>query len=540
LFWTGRLDETEALCRLLGAPLATADAELVGLLLERLGGAGLVHLFGRWALAWIDASGGCFLARAPIAGRSLFWTQVPGGVLVATDWEPLFADPRWDHSLDPHTLAAFFSVHLMPDEGRSFYQGLRLVPPGARVQLAPVVGQPERFWQPAVAAVWQGTEAEAETVYRGLLERAVLAAVADAQAPALLLSSGLDSSSIAAIAVKKAVPLRALSWSILSVPAVDESRWVGEFVSDLGMQWELIPVDGIWPLHQVSEYLPPIFGPLSPPLRGLRQPLYQRAAELGADVVLTGDGGDLLFLGAEDWLRGLLLGRQWSAVQRGLRAQWRSGKAGRRLMVDLVKSLLPQGARGWRQGQVLPWLTTEAQASLAGCFDALRSRGGERRLRALRSTWADLHEAALAPGFQRMGLEVRHPFRERRLAEFFLSLPPHLLFQPGESKRLARRAMLGVLPENTRTAPRRGELLPVARRFLTDSLPLVRGILEGPDRDWPRWVRQDWMEATLQHLPDSGRDGAAWLVVWNCVAYELWKRRWTPPARLCQTNSIPA
>jgi len=102
-----------------------------------------------------------------------------------------------------------------------------------------------------------------------------------------------------------------------------------------------------------------------------------------------------------------------------------------------------------------------------------------------------------------------------------------LLYRPGEPKRLARRAMVGLLPESTRKAPRRGTLLPLARRLLTDSLPLVRDILGSERRDWHHWVRQDWMEETLVQLPKSGRDGASWLVVWNCVIYELWKQRWS-------------
>lgn len=538
LFWTGRLDESEALCRLLEVPVGTADAVLVAAWLERSGSAGLTQLFGRWALAWISGTGDCFVARDALGGRSLLWTEVPGGVVVATDWEPLFDDPRWDRSHDMDTLAAFFSVHMSPAEGGTFYQGLHLVPPGTVVQLTPTLTKPRWFWQPVTEGALHCSDAEAESEYRCLLERAVLATVADAKAPALLLSSGLDSTSIAATAVASAIPLRALSWSIDSVPAVDETQWIREFVSEIGLPWDLTPADGVWPLHQVSEYLPPVLGPLTPPLEGLRQRLYRRAAELGVDVVLTGDGADLLFIGAEDWLRGLVTGGHWGAAQRGLRAEWRDGRAGRRL-VALAKSALPRRARAWRRREALPWLTVAARERLAGRSDVLQDSGGKRRLRALRSGWADLREAALAPGYARMGLEVRHPFREQHLAEFFLTLPPHLLFQPGETKRLARRAMHGLLPESTRLAPRRGTLLPLSRRFLTESLPLVRRILESCQCDWQRWVRPDWMEETLEQLPRSGRDGAAWLVVWNCVIYELWKQRWTTMTHDLRSQTFP-
>jgi asparagine synthase (glutamine-hydrolysing) len=541
LFWNGRLDDGDALGRQLQLPLGTSDAQLVAGWLERSGAAELSQLHGRWTLAWVSASGSCLLARDPLGGRDLFWAEVPGGVVVATDWEPLFDDPRWDRSHDPDTLAAFFSVHLSPEDGRTFFQGLHLVPPGTVVQLTPTLSRPDSYWQPSTEAVWQGSEAEAESEYRRLLKQAVSAAVADARAPMLLLSSGLDSSSIAAVAKASAIPVQALSWSVKSVPAVDETPWIREFVTDLGMRWDLTPADGIWPLHQVSEYLPTALGPLTPPLEGLRQRLYRRAVELGGDVVLTGDGGDLLFLGAEGWLRALLDRGQWAAASRGLRTEWRAGRA-RGCLSDLVRSALPSRVRTWSRHQALPWLTNTARDRLAGRLGALNDRGGVRRLRALRSDWADLREAALAPGYARMKLDVRHPFREQRLAEFLLSLPPHLLFQPGASKRLARRGMHGLLPDSTRMAPRRGTLLPLAQRFLTDSMDSVRRILRLSNCDWQRWVREDWMEAALHDLPRSGRDGAAWVVVWNCVVYELWKQRWPAIAHTLhfQTNLISA
>ncbi len=514
---------------------------LVAAWLERFGTEGLSQLHGRWALAWISESGTCLVARDPLGGRNLFWAAVPGGVVVATDWEPLLDDQRWDRTHDQHTLAAFFSVHLSPVDGGTFFRGLHLVPPGIAVQLTPTVSRPRDFWRPTTDTVWQGSDAEAESEYRRLLKQSVQAAVADARKPMLLLSSGLDSSSIAAVAAANDIDLQALSWSVKSVPAVDETQWIKEFATHLGIRWDSTPADGIWPLHDVDAYLPSALGPLTPPLEQLRQRLYSRAMDLDGDVVLTGDGGDLLFLGAEGWLRALLDRGQWAAAHRGLRNEWRAGQA-RRCLSELIRSVLPQRLGTWSRQQPLPWMTSAARGLLSGRLDALNDRGGVRRLRALRSDWSDLREAALAPGYARLQLDVRHPFREQRLAEFFLSLPPHLLFQPGESKRLARRGMRGLLPDNTRTAPRRGALLPLARRFLTESMDSVRRILRSSSCDWQCWVREDWMEAALQNLPRSGRDGAAWVVVWNCVVYELWKQRWPVKAHALhsQPNLISA
>ena len=58
--------------------------------------------------------------------------------------------------------------------------------------------------------------------------------------------------------------------------------------------------------------------------------------------------------------------------------------------------------------------------------------------------WYGRHAAA-------HGVEVRHPFLDRRVVEFVLSIPPEKLFRAGLSKPLLRRSMAGVLPEAVRT-----------------------------------------------------------------------------------------
>lgn len=526
LFWAGRLYETAGLCRQLGLPAGTADSLIAATLLERAGPAALGHLVGCWSLAWLPRLGECLLARDAMGGLGLFWVSVPGGILVSTEWQSLFADARWERRHDEDTLAAFFSLYLSPTDGSSFYRELQLVAPGSWVQPTAASVNMRHYWQPLAAPAWRGSPSDAEAAYRQHLLVALQAAVADASAPALLLSSGLDSSGIAAMASAHGMPLRGLSWSVPSVAEVDESRWIAESARDLCSDWELTPADGLWPLHQVEAYQPPILGPLSPALGALRQCLYRRAEALGTDVVLTGDGGDLLFMGAEGWLLSLLAAGRWSAAAAGFRAEWQAGRAGE-CLANQARCLLPAPIKALRTLPPPPWLTAEAVARLRSRLPTLRGTGAARRLRAIQSGWTDLYELALAPGFADMGLVVRHPYRDQRLVEWLLRLPAHLLYRPGESKRLARRALRGLLPDSIRMAPRRGTLLPLAQRFLTDSLPSVRAILGTARCDWQRWVRRDWMEASLEELPRLGRDGAGWLVVWNCVVYELWKQRWT-------------
>jgi asparagine synthase (glutamine-hydrolysing) len=55
--------------------------------------------------------------------------------------------------------------------------------------------------------------------------------------------------------------------------------------------------------------------------------------------------------------------------------------------------------------------------------------------------WYDRHAAPF-------GVEVRHPFLDRRLAEFVLAIPSTQHYRAGWRKWLLRRAMAGIVPES--------------------------------------------------------------------------------------------
>jgi asparagine synthase (glutamine-hydrolysing) len=525
LYWSGRIDDAEVLRGTAGVAADATEPEIVAAVLERYGTPGLDHVFGSWALVWTDAAGGVHLARDPMGHCPLMWASVASGAVVTTDWESAWADPRWSRSVRDETLAAFFSVHLWPESGETFFEGLNVVPPGCVVTLAGGSTSLRRVWEPATEPEWDRREDEAEERYRELFGQAVAASVADATKPAILLSSGLDSSRIAAWLAHNRRDAQAISWSVESVPEVDETPWIRHFVREVGLSWEVVSADGVWPLHPVEEYLPPVFGPLSPALGGFRRRAFTRAAERGVDVALTGDGADLLYLSHDLWLTGLV--RRGEVARAGLALARVRRESGLMAVGRVVaRQVVPMAWRGaTRHGAACPWLTPEARSAMRGRFSRLWAEAGESRLLAARSAWADLVEICRRPELDGQGIDVRHPFRNRRLVEYFLTMPPHLLFQPGQPKRLARRAWRGMMPDAVLDSPRRGRLLAASRRFLVDSLAEVRAILDASDSDWQRWVRRDWMNDTLEHLPHSGRDGAEWIVVWNCVMHELWQGR---------------
>jgi asparagine synthase (glutamine-hydrolysing) len=123
-------------------------------------------------------------------------------------------------------------------------------------------------------------------------------------------------------------------------------------------------------------------------------------------------------------------------------------------------------------------------------------------------------------------MEVRWPFRDRRLVEFILGIPAHQLYRPGESKRIMRRAMKGYLPDEIRLRRRPTSLQALFDRGLAGrGLQALASVLWSPGALWRRFVDADWMSEVVLGRLRTGTNGAESLVPWQGAVVELWKRR---------------
>jgi asparagine synthase (glutamine-hydrolysing) len=208
----------------------------------------------------------------------------------------------------------------------------------------------------------------------------------------------------------------------------------------------------------------------------------------GGRVVLTGRGGDELFMGSmfffADWIAA---GRVWPA----LREMARRAAIGRASFWELAykNSLIPLFPRSVHRyvvkedGQVPPWVTSGVarKYGLRSRAIAPRRYGGRigHKYSDAMAEIIDATPATLAVGVVEDNLDVRHPFFYRPLVEFALRLPPEVCVRPYARKWLLREAMRGILPEIVRTRVGKGILY----GLLASSLVRQRAYLEPLLRD---------------------------------------------------------
>jgi asparagine synthase (glutamine-hydrolysing) len=291
--------------------------------------------------------------------------------------------------------------------------------------------------------------------------------------------------------------------------------------------------DDAWPMKDWSEWPWNPNKPEGNAYRLLKEQVYQAAQNNGVRTVLTGSFGDHLYMGAVDWFADLLAEGRWPRA--GLEMGRHMLGQGRRQMLadgDLRRvggrllDRFPGGRRIWPyESYTSPaWLTRFALKKLP----PLQMNGARRprrpgQLASLLGASAAWSATAEIFHASRHNLELRNPYRDRRLVEFMLSVPAHQLYNSGGYKFILRNAMKGVLPESVRCRQQPTSLLPLFKRgFLEREQARVQAILNDEDGLWRLYVQSGRQLSGAMQKIRNNIDDIETVIPWLCVSMEAW------------------
>ncbi len=421
------------------------------------------HVLGEYCVAIFDNEAGIALLTHDAFGLvPLFWGRTPGGFFFATHLEDLVAVTGTgtldEDFIADHIANAFFSSRRTP------YRGLERLEPNTSILYTPHGFKEVKGTAFGPAKGSRGKARACREELLALLEEAVKAA---GRAPGPVwceLSGGLDSSTVLSMAARAGTAdLGAFSILYRQYAEADEAGWIRLVLKRFPVPWHVLEGDGALPYSEVPDRFCPEPGLHLVDWAG-RRVYEEMAAEHGVGAVLTGQGGDLVFLGigAEpyhlaDLARTLRFRRLFGEMER-----WRSHDTRRRSwlywLVNYVMRPLMSRVGGkpvlppWHR-EPSPWIRPE-YARRMGLHDRAMGRAAPRggtvehawfieRLSALCAQTAYLNQIPRS-------FEFRHPLLYQPLAEFMLSLPSEEKFDPAIDRPLQRAALAGVLPDEVR------------------------------------------------------------------------------------------
>jgi asparagine synthase (glutamine-hydrolysing) len=459
------------------------------------------RMVGMWGFAyWNRAERALYLCRDRFGIKPLYLYRDKTRAVFSSEIKPIL-ETGVEPVLDYGALSGYLSLRYTPGP-RTLFEGIRKIEPGTWVRL----GADGSFHQHVYwnlldqVAVRDIPEAEAQDRYLEMLERAVESCrIADVPVGAFL-SSGIDSSAIAALLRRRQENVETFTFGIGA--GVDESDAARRTAQYLGVNNELTRLRA-----DDYEYLPRAVWHLEEPIGdAIIVPTYRlaEAAARKVKVIQLGEGADEILAGYVHQLAmtyGNLVARAVpSAVRRG----------GVRLLRHLPEffwdKVFPYPAKLGRSGveKVINYLgnaDTPARAYL-GLIGLFREEETRKLVPALgrepsgplylESAFTDFWSRAKNPDFQNVlsqvdlkfwntdfgmlrsdkltmahSLEARVPYLDHRLVEFCLSLPRKFKTRRFRQKILMREALgrKGILPREVTEMPKKGFYLPIEKCF---------------------------------------------------------------------------
>jgi len=122
------------------------------------------------------------------------------------------------------------------------------------------------------------------------------------------------------------------------------------------------------------------------------------------------------------------------------------------------------------------------------------------------------------------GLECRQPMLDHRLVELAAAMPLRLKTRRGRGKRILRRALGELLPEQVWRRPKMGFGVPLDHWFRHELAEMTRDVL----LDRSSLERGFFHEGAVRRLVEQHMAGSFdhSYRLWALVVFELWIRRW--------------
>lgn len=478
----------------------------------------IVHAYEEWGPDCVERFVGMFafavwdarrqrllLARDRLGIKPLYFFEGPEGLVFASELKAVVGTPWVPVEWDLEALDDFLTYEYVPTP-RTIVQGVRKLP-AATVRVYDAAGRvtTRRYWDLENGAARPTSPEEACEELRTRLSDAVgIRLVADVPLGAFL-SGGIDSTIVVGLMSRHAGG-GVRSFSIgFDDPSYDELAYarVAAGFFDTRHTEQIVDPKVVDLAEELAGFLDEPFGDVST----FPTYLVSGVARQGVTVALSGDGGDELFAGYDqyraarwaDRLRRLAANPAWTSVDRLLEAlPPGSSKKGpvnklKRFAEGLRRPSDLEQARWWvfwdlaeRRRLYRPeTFSAVADRDPYAHYRSLLREGSERGFRGLqRQLYADLR-GYLADDIlvkvdrmsMAVSLEARVPYLDHRVVEYAMTIPAEWKLRRGRTKWILREAFRDVLPPVIRSRGKEGFSMPMKnwlrgplRPMLTESL----------------------------------------------------------------------
>ena len=530
----GRIDNRKELFKLLNISPKKgkniSDASLILHAYQRWSTRCVEYFVGDFALAIIDeAKKEFFCARDHLGDRTLFYTSQTSETIIASEPWAIAGAFNKAPVINEKAVAHHIAFRA-PENGGSFFEGILELLPAHAMTINASGEKKWCYWKPELTKkIRYKSDEEYAQHFLSLLRESVRVRMRSTTSVGVFMSGGIDSTAIACLAAPMLAPkkLKTISFVYDELKDSDERDYIAEIEKKCAIRSIKIPSDDAWAFRDEDQEPLTLNLPSQSLFRSLNQQGYASAEKNGIRVMLSGEAGDHLFRGGIYVLVDLLsegkirqtLDELTYSRRIGVRSFLRQGFL--QCAARWLLNKLPYGKYIRRRQKAPEWLSEFSHE-----YTQKKSKPDSyinRHASALDIATSRRHSQEHYYS-SRHSVELRYPFRDRRLIEFVLALPAYQLYSQGLHKYILRTAMQDILPDLVRLNPKKIGLTSLLERGFEREKTLFQQYAQGENAIWHKYINVGWInrKGDFCHLSDPTPLDI--LIRWLCTSYALWHK----------------
>ena len=522
------------------------DTEILPHLYEEYGEAMLEHINGMFAFAlWDKNKKKLLIARDKFGEKPLYYGVFDGKLFFASEPKVLLANPAVKAEINLDSLRQYLSFDYVPAP-HSIYKNISKLPAAHFLTVENGEIKTRRYWN----LTWEkreikSLESSAEQLRELLADAVKMRLVSDVPL-GILLSGGVDSSTVAAFATQFSTE-KVKTFSIgFEEDSFDESKFARQVATHLKTEHyedklsveraaDLISEIGLWLDEPMSD------GSLIPTF------LLSRFVRQHVTVALGGDGGDEIFAGYP-----MYFAHKVANIYNGIPGVLRNN-----LIEPIVNNLpvsnknLSFDYKAKRFVRASKYDLVTRHHSFFGSFsideqnkllskdvlaktsddiykdakDLLRICDAKNEIEQMQFLDINFYMAEdiltkVDRASMAVSLETRAPFLDPRIAEFAAQLPLEYKLKGSKGKYILKKAMENLLPNNILHRPKKGFGIPIAEWLRGRLNPLMHALLDSARLKNQGLFDEKFVQKLIkEHETDAASHHKQ---LWTLLVFQLW------------------
>lgn len=505
---SSRIDNRDELCNLLGIKntVSLSDNSLIINLYQKFATDFAVKILGDFAIALWDAIENKLILVSDIMKcRPIYYFDNDQFFAFATSTELLHKIPEIKREPDLCRIAnqIILDNYRTETDHRTYFANIRYLPGASMLTITPTTTPKLKcYWQPDINQHLQfTTENEYVAAFNHLFAEAINARIKNVTSPiGVMLSGGLDSSAIAAVTAKilpKDTTLEAFC-NVLPLcytgKAEDERNYIELFRQD-NINLNYIASHANGPFADLPELIKHINAPNYISQQYIHKAITAELKAKGVHVLLDGLFGEMgPSHNHSSYFTQLFLTGRWHHLfkESRNRASLHQQPWLKSSFKQIVAPLIPKwlfslinttaNARSKNPGLILQHDFVQKHSQFLEQIHKLKF-GDKQSIFNSRQNQANFmrywqNTPPLTCYMEKSGIELLHPYLDRRILEFCLSIPDEMRFKNGYPRYMIRRAMQGIMPKAICTRLTKAPFAPDYTDRYREAIPQIYALID--------------------------------------------------------------